>query len=195
MTNPVDDTTDDRTFHVVVNDEEQYSIWPADQDLPAGWTAEGKSGSREECLAHVDEVWTDMRPLSLRRFMDEHQGGLTDEIVEDPYEGVPTLVERLSAGQHAVEVSLRPERTAAALGEAVERGFVFVKFTGTDGGTELGVELVPEDCALSGADFASATGEIRLSGVLELDFTPVTCTASIDLSTLAGHGTLAVRGA
>ncbi|MEU8620488.1 MbtH family NRPS accessory protein [Streptomyces sp. NPDC048623] len=51
---------------VVVNDEDQYSLWPHERPLPDGWRATGFHGSREECLAHVDEVWTDMRPLSLR---------------------------------------------------------------------------------------------------------------------------------
>ncbi|MGY0017672.1 MbtH family protein [Streptomyces sp. cg35] len=55
---------------VVLNAEEQYSIWPADRELPAGWTAEGTEGTREECLARINEVWTDMRPLSLRRRME-----------------------------------------------------------------------------------------------------------------------------
>ncbi|MFF4038452.1 MbtH family protein [Streptomyces sp. NPDC001816] len=62
---------DDRTYRVVLNDEEQYSIWWTDRDLPAGWRAEGKEGTREECLAHIDIIWTDMRPLSLRRRMQE----------------------------------------------------------------------------------------------------------------------------
>lgn len=53
-------------FRVVVNGEEQYSIWPVDLALPEGWREEGARGSREECLAHVGQVWTDMRPLSLR---------------------------------------------------------------------------------------------------------------------------------
>ncbi|MDQ1026941.1 MbtH protein [Streptomyces umbrinus] len=56
---------------VVFNDEEQYSLWPAGRDLPAGWQAEGTEGTREECLARIAEVWTDMRPLSLRRQMHE----------------------------------------------------------------------------------------------------------------------------
>jgi len=56
-------------FRVVVNDEEQYSIWPADREIPAGWRADGTAGGKDECLAHIDEVWTDMRPLSLRRHM------------------------------------------------------------------------------------------------------------------------------
>ena len=57
-------------YKVVVNDEEQYSIWPADRENAPGWRDEGTTGTREECLAHVEEVWTDMRPLSLRRAMD-----------------------------------------------------------------------------------------------------------------------------
>ncbi|MER5874284.1 MbtH family NRPS accessory protein [Streptomyces sp. NPDC002044] len=57
-------------FRVVVNLEEQYSIWPLESEIPAGWRAAGKEGVKEDCLAYVDEVWTDMRPLSLRRHMD-----------------------------------------------------------------------------------------------------------------------------
>ena len=60
----------DAVYKVVVNDEEQYSIWPAERDNAPGWRDAGKQGSKEECLAHVDEVWTDMRPLSLRKQMD-----------------------------------------------------------------------------------------------------------------------------
>jgi MbtH protein len=56
---------------VVVNDEEQYSIWFADRQPPAGWREVGKEGSKEECLAYIDEVWTDMRPKSLRERMEE----------------------------------------------------------------------------------------------------------------------------
>ncbi len=61
-----DDAPDTREYVVVRNDEEQYSIWFAGRDLPDGWRAEGKRGTKTECLAHIDEVWTDMRPLSIR---------------------------------------------------------------------------------------------------------------------------------
>lgn len=65
-------TNDKETiFRVVVNHEEQYSLWPSDRALPAGWSDAGKVGTRDECLAHIETVWTDMRPLSLRRAMDE----------------------------------------------------------------------------------------------------------------------------
>ncbi|WP_051450884.1 MbtH family protein [Actinospica robiniae] len=63
--------SDERGFLVVLNDEEQYSLWWAERELPPGWRAEGTSGTREECLARIGEVWTDMRPLSLRRRMAE----------------------------------------------------------------------------------------------------------------------------
>ena len=57
---------DGRIYKVVVNHEEQYSIWPADQANPLGWRDGGKAGTKAECLAHIKEVWVDMRPLSLR---------------------------------------------------------------------------------------------------------------------------------
>jgi MbtH protein len=66
-----DERDDDRAYKVVVNDEEQYSIWFADRDQPAGWYAVGKEGSKDDCLAYINEAWTDMRPLSLRRQMEE----------------------------------------------------------------------------------------------------------------------------
>ncbi|MEV0418748.1 MbtH family protein [Streptosporangium canum] len=54
------------SHRVVVNHEEQYSIWPTGRDLPDGWREEGVSGTRQECLDHIDQVWTDLRPLSAR---------------------------------------------------------------------------------------------------------------------------------
>jgi len=62
---------DDQLYAVVVNHEEQYSIWPVGRELPLGWQAAGKEGTKQECLDYIEEVWTDMRPLSLRRKMEE----------------------------------------------------------------------------------------------------------------------------
>ncbi|MEM9272773.1 MAG: MbtH family NRPS accessory protein [Cyanobacteria bacterium P01_F01_bin.143] len=62
---------DNRTYKVVVNHEEQYSIWLADKENPLGWKDVGKSGLKQDCLAYIKEVWTDMRPLSLRNKMAE----------------------------------------------------------------------------------------------------------------------------
>jgi MbtH protein len=65
----------DRTlFVVLINDEEQYSLWPAGKDTPAGWRVTGTRGTEEECMKWVDEVWTDMRPASLRAAMAAQPG-------------------------------------------------------------------------------------------------------------------------
>lgn len=61
-------------YVVVVNGEEQHALWPADRDVPAGWRNEGFRGSEQECMDHVDQVWTDMRPLSLRQAMESEEG-------------------------------------------------------------------------------------------------------------------------
>ena len=66
----MDEEQDDRRYTVVMNQEEQYSIWFADQQVPAGWREVGKTGLKAECLDYIGEVWTDMRPLSLRRQME-----------------------------------------------------------------------------------------------------------------------------
>jgi len=62
--------SEDTTFRVVVNHEEQYSIWPDYLDMPSGWREVGVSGPKQKCLDHIKEAWTDMRPLSLRKHMD-----------------------------------------------------------------------------------------------------------------------------
>ena len=71
---PRDEEEDQRVYKVVVNDEEQYSIWFADRQAPLGWREVGKEGPKSECLAYIKEVWTDMRPLSLRKQMAERVG-------------------------------------------------------------------------------------------------------------------------
>jgi MbtH protein len=65
----MDDDEDTTIYRAVVNDEEQYSIWPVERDMPSGWRDTGTSGTKAECLRYINEVWTDMRPLSLRRQM------------------------------------------------------------------------------------------------------------------------------
>ena len=64
-----DENEDTTIYKVVLNHEEQYSIWPAEKENPLGWRDEGKRGTKPECLAHIKEVWTDMRPRSLREAM------------------------------------------------------------------------------------------------------------------------------
>lgn len=66
-----DEREDTTIYKVVINHEEQYSIWPADRENALGWNDAGKTGTKAECLAYIEEVWTDMRPLSLRKKMEE----------------------------------------------------------------------------------------------------------------------------
>jgi MbtH protein len=69
------DAEDKRLYKVVMNDEEQYSIWPAGSAIPLGWYDVGRTGMKQECLAFINQVWTDMRPLSLRRKMTQTGNG------------------------------------------------------------------------------------------------------------------------
>jgi MbtH protein len=73
------DDDDTREYAVVINHEEQYSIWPTGRDLPNGWTEVGVRGPKRECLDHIDQVWTDMRPLSLREAMAAAAAGQSKE--------------------------------------------------------------------------------------------------------------------
>ena len=73
MHGPQHEDEDTTAYLVVVNGEEQYSIWPVEREIPHGWKGVGVEGPRQVCLAHIEKVWTDMRPLSLRRAMEEHE--------------------------------------------------------------------------------------------------------------------------
>jgi MbtH protein len=66
-----DTEREDTIYKAVINHEEQYSIWPADRENPLGWRDAGTTGTKTECLDYIKEVWTDMRPLSLRKRMEE----------------------------------------------------------------------------------------------------------------------------
>jgi hypothetical protein len=100
------------------------------------------------------------------------------------------LVQRLAQGDHPINASRYP--SAAELKQAIERGYVLVKFTATQGGTELGLRLEQERCDLRQADFAQATGIVQLAGTLTLNYVKVRGHATIDLTTLDGTGHLEI---
>ncbi len=103
------------------------------------------------------------------------------------------LVERLARGGQPVTVG-GPSPQIADLQERIEQlGYVFIKFTETRGGTDLGVRLDRAATQTAGADFAHATGQVHIEGTLTLDFVPVRCVADIDLATLTGTGHLIVQ--
>jgi len=190
------DREDTTIYKVVINHEEQYSIWPASQENPLGWQDVGRTGSKAECLAYIQEVWTDMRPLSLRKRMEEaaqNTSSLSAEIHENGQSAEPKaddLVERLSQGDHPVEASLRPEKNVQAFKDCIDHGYVHIKFTNTRGGTELRVRLDRDALNLSEADFDHKTGTLHLEGGVTLNYRKVKCIADIDLKTLVGQGHL-----
>jgi uncharacterized protein YbdZ (MbtH family) len=186
------DKEDTTIYKVVVNHEEQYSIWPEYKENPLGWKDVGKIGPKADCLAYIKEVWTDMRPLSLRKKMEEWARNPPPP--PSPSDATRTreksLVDRLCDGDHTVEVGLRPEKTVKLFKEAIDRNYVHIKFTATKGGTELGVALDRGACDFSGADFEAGTGSVHVEGGLTLDYVKVRCRADIDLTTLEGRGHL-----
>ena len=97
---------------------------------------------------------------------------------------------RLATGSHPVEVELRPEKTAKEFKAAIDREYVHIKFTGTKGGTELGVRLDTQASDWSQADFIEATGMVHVEGTLTLNYVKVRCLADIQVNTLTGTGHL-----
>jgi uncharacterized protein YbdZ (MbtH family) len=183
-----EDTT---IFRVVVNHEEQYSILPTYRGNVPGWRDAGKTGTKAECLAYIKEVWTDMRPLSLRKKMEEFAKNPPPPpppAAKEPRE--KSLVDRLCEGNQPVEVGLRPEKSMKLFKEAIDRDYVHIKFTNTRGGTELGVRLDRNASNFADADFQNGTGIVHVEGYLTLDYVKVKCIADINLSTLTGAGRL-----
>ncbi len=99
------------------------------------------------------------------------------------------LVEKLSRGDYSVELVVRPEITVASVRECVDRGFVHVRFTGTRGGTELGVLLDRRECELR-TNEQGGIGHLRIVGTLTLNYEKVRCIAEFDMATFAGLGHL-----
>jgi len=186
------DKEDTTIYKVVMNHEEQYSIWPDSNEIPHGWEHVGKTGPKTECLSYIKEAWTDMRPLSLRKKMEEF--AKNPPLPPPPPDPNParekSLVDRLCEGDHSIEVALRPNRAVELFKEAIDRDYVHIKFSETKGGTELGFRLTPDASDFSAADFENGEGTVHIEGDLILDYVSVTCTADIDLSTLAGKGHL-----
>jgi uncharacterized protein YbdZ (MbtH family) len=186
------DREDNTIYKVVVNHEEQYSIWPEYKENPLGWKDVGKIGPKADCLSYIKEVWTDMRPLSLRKKMEELAKNPPPLPPPDPNKPRgKSLVDRLCEGIHPVEAGLRPEKTVKLFKEAIDRNYVHIKFTKTRGGTELGVRLDRENCDFNDADFENGKGMAHIEGQLTLDYVKVRCVADIDLNTLEGKGHLA----
>lgn len=184
-------------YAVVVNGEEQYSIWPTFKEIPPGWRAEGKTGSKAECLAHIKVVWTDMRPLSLRKKLEEQSAQRKKQDYQN--QGRPTTnklgesptVAFLVQGTHPI--TTRPtDRNSRELKESLDRNYLHLTFTDTRGGTSLGISIDPKKSKLNSADFEQEKGSVHIEGSLILDYVRLKCCADINLSDLEGIARLEI---
>jgi uncharacterized protein YbdZ (MbtH family) len=176
------DEQEDRTIYkVVLNHEEQYSIWPAERENPAGWRDDGKIGLKQECLAYIDEVWTDMRPLSLRQQMAEDARRINETVY--PFTQEP----------HPVTIDWSPEATVADIKDGIEHGFIPIAFVEAPDLPGVGIMIDHEATDLSGANWATAQGSIRLEGQGTIYAVgKVRVVADINLSTRTGRGQISI---
>ena len=180
------------SYKVVTNHEEQYSIWPAEKEIPPGWRDVGKSGLKSECLDYINEVWTDMRPLSLRNKMEEigkAKTGNTNQASESTTKKDKLLI-RLSSGKHPVEIDRIEKTDGKDIQKRIKQGYIHIRFPATKGGTVLGIALEDKECRLDNANFEGNSGSVYLEGNLTLDYVKARCIAEIDIKTKKGVGHL-----
>jgi|HubBroStandDraft_6_1064221.scaffolds.fasta_scaffold34703_1 uncharacterized protein YbdZ (MbtH family) len=188
-------------YAVVVNPEEQYSIWPCSLTIPRGWKSIGMTGPKDECLKHIEETWQDMRPLSLRRPMNVRatEGGRQSpaiselkctDISEDSRAGRPGLVEKLLSGRHPVAAAFSREDMIEIGNARPGRVFVRLRFTQTCGETELGIKLDRAASVFPSPDAECRQASVHLEGELILDEVEVRCIVDLDGATLRGDGFL-----
>lgn len=179
-------------YNVVINDEEQYSIWPLAKEMPLGWQSVGVQGIKTDCLSYIKKVWTDMRPLSLRKQMEElkQTSHLEIEIEDQPFDTISPTVKFLSKGKHPVAIYPIPtslERLKSYLNDR----FIHVNFLDTQGETCLGMNIDAMDKAA--ANLESGQGNLHLEGELVLDFVKVRCFVDVDVSSMKGVGYLQIK--
>lgn len=163
-------------YNVVVNSEEQYSIWPEKKSLPAGWNFVGFKGSKENCLDHIQVIWTDMRPLSLRKSLEK--------IGSEKLKTVPTakkgnLVEALCQDQHIVLFD-SDILSFKDLEERLGEKFLYLYFPNTKGGTSIGMGVDHYSFEKSGKN----TNQVHILGHFSLDYTNIRCSISVEMGSM-----------
>jgi MbtH protein len=192
-----EDTT---KYQVVVNHEEQLSIWAVDKPLPIGWKYAGKAGTKQECLDYIKEYWTSMRQQSLRNRMEEEEQALKEKTEENSQPpSAPdrskekSLLEKLSGGDHPIHVGFADG--AVNMKDALSRGYVNIQFTETDTGIigqmlTLRMDLDKEACNFDKVDFEKGEGPVHLEGSVTLEGRKVRCIADFAVAKLYGTGHL-----
>jgi MbtH protein len=158
-------------YLVVVNEEDQYSVWPEEHVMPEGWRDAGKHGRWEECLQFIEEVWCDMRPRSLR----ERQSRLGTVTPPAPVCSLPiSLVDQLIAGPQEVTILSWP---GAPGGDPLKTspGTCRLRFEGCGRGVEISLELAQTLEQKPDGAASASTGRIRVEGFCVLDTTSLQC--------------------
>lgn len=185
-------TEDTLLYDVVINREEEYSIWRAGKRMPAGWRAVGIRGHKQDCLSAIERIWQDMRPLSLRRFMAElplHAANLSIPQPCDSTDGQPDLVDRLSQGEHPVKLVLNGDHPREMFRNCLDLGYARVCFTQTHGQTTFSLTLDDTQTRtqmMPGSDQAYA----HLVGHINIDGKACICVLDINLASFTGLGRL-----
>lgn len=175
---------------IVVNEERQYSIWPEERQNAIGWKDIGFSGSKEECLNHLNAIWTNLGPLNKEKMKSQDQQ-LPTSRQDDPQKIKPVeasqrgFFTKLGFGDEVpVEISSRYNKQIEKLKKSIEQGFVHIKFPTIQ--TELKIKI--DRSTLIDLDSGKHSGRVRLVGTLVLNFETVRCVVDISLQTLTGSG-------
>lgn len=172
-------------YSVVINQEEQYSIWPSDLDIPPGWQEIGVSGSKDECLDHIEKVWVDMRPLSLRKFYEElaNQNLDAHETTEEE-NSVPLLKDLLLANEQAFQIVAAD---IDQLKKQWQEKYVYINLYQTVGETEVCVILAAPPSVEHSEE------KLMLCGSVDIDDDEYTVNLNIDLKKLSGIAKFTIK--
>lgn len=172
-------------YCVVINQEEQYSIWPFGLDIPPGWQAIGVSGSKDECLDYVEKVWVDMRPLSLRKFHEELEHQDFDTYVATEKENsVPLLKDLLLANDQAFRIIAAD---IEQLKKQWQEKYIYINLFQTLGETEVCITLADtpsQECL---------EGNVELYGTVNIDDDEYMVELAIELDKLSGIAKFAIK--
>ncbi len=191
------ENSEELAYTVVVNVEEQYSIWPSFKKVPEGWSEVGFTGKKQDCLSHIKEIWKDMRPLSLRKKMEEQKNSW-NERRKQAISTQPTIcpeasstVEFLTKGVQSISAKLAGHGVASFHNSLV-REYIHLTFTGTRGQTCIGIKIDPQKTEFKNVDFEKGVGLVKVEGNFILDFVKLKCCAEIDLQDLSGTAQLEI---
>lgn len=176
-------------YQVVVNEEEQYSIWPSYKKRPKGWTDVGPAGTKAECLDWIEKTWVDLRPRSLREVMrlDSLRSApaiRADLPISPRTESLIPLPDRLCRHEQHIRVARCSD--AADFKAQLDRGYVLLEFLQTAGGTELGCPVSSSRSVDVEARFDTGIGKIEVVAQVRVDYELLRILAVVDLSTLEG---------